>query len=172
MKKHVFFTVMAIAFASSQVPCTAIANENELPADPWQNTNMPTVNTEEHSPYSTAPATAEKEEVPTSYEYFHDVPDAPSKYNDNGEISTEYVMYITEYLREIGYEIDPKVDVFVANAPVNLRGLMLSALHDLRSAPSGSIEGNFGLVLDDLEDLTGFNMENIISNTTRLMGAE
>jgi hypothetical protein len=164
--------LLPTTFAALLLLCPANAHaEAPLPNDPWAGIPNPTIDASKHSPYSeqTISRTSINNLEKTANEYFNDIPNKPKMYNDGGEISVEYITFLVDRLRNMGYEIDPKVDNFIAKAPSKLRGTMLNALADLRKSSSKSIEGKVSLVLDDLENLTGFNMENIIDNTTRLM---
>lgn len=162
--------ILSAAIVALLPICSANATE-ALPNDPWAGKPNPTVDTSKHSPYNKQRSSSAviSNVVETANQYFSDIPNKPSMYNKGGEISVEYITFIVDRLRNMGYEIDPKVDRFIAEAPSKLRGIMLNALADLRKTSSDSIEGKASLVLNDLENLTGFNMENIIDNTTRLM---
>lgn len=162
--------ILSTTFALLLPICSANANE-PLPNDPWAGKPNPTVDTSKHSPYGkqSSSSVAISNMVETANQYFRDIPNKPAMYNNGGEISLEYITFIVDRLRNMGYNIDPKVDRFIAGAPSKLRGIMLNALADLRKSSSNSIEGKASIALKDLEKLTGFNMENIIDNTTRLM---
>ncbi len=86
------------------------------------------------------------------------------------DVNITNMLLLTQHLRNVGYQIPTGLDTVISNAPSNLRRQILGALNHIKTSGHPVAEGAdmMGAIF---EKYTGFSIENLISNSLRIIDA-
>ncbi len=80
-------------------------------------------------------------------------------------------LVMTEHLRRMGYQIPQSLDDKIRNAPENY-GKILRSSYDKVYTQTDPLSEGFTGIMSRVEDGTGFDMENLLFNSVRLLSNE